>query len=1231
MASIVLATAASAAAGGAASAAGASVATAAISASVGEAVGKIIGSQIDRAILGGHKTKIAGRKGPRLRDLAVQSSAYGEPIAILYGTARIAGNIIWARPINETEITSTSTIGGGKGGSPKVTQSQSQYNYSITLAIAICEGKIDDVIRVWADSKLINPNQGTYRLYKGTETQNVDPLIESFEGSGNTPAYRGLAYVVIEDFPLGEYGNRIPNFSFEVQKKFLKAQDSDTPVEELVKSITLIPGAGEFVYDDLVQYKIPGELVSGNFIQVGNRTRINENNNAGKADGLVALDKLEATFPNLEWVSIVVTWFGDDLDAGNCIIKPGVEYQTGATTSPDEWSVASFSRSTARQITLDGDGSPVYGGTPSDASLLRYIQEIKSRGINVMFYPMFFMDTENKPWRGRVTGSVSDVANFFNKTNGYNAFINHYANLVKDDVDAFVIGSELIGLTSVQDVSDDSFPAVDELVSLAATVKSTVGSVKVTYAADWSEYHHDANGWYNLDPLWASSNIDMVGIDAYFPLTDAPQSGYSEQDIIDGWTSGEGYDWYYSDAGRTTQTALSEEYAWKNIAWWWNNTHTNPDMSTTSWTPQMKKIWFTEYGYPSVDGAANQPNVFYDPNSSESSFPYHSKGRVDFRAQRTAISATEKKWLGSSMIERMFLWTWDARPFPFWPDLTNIWSDGAMWKTGHWVQGKMGMSSLAAIIADLCGRTGLSEGDIDVSGITDLVDGFVLNDQIEARDAIDILRKAYFFDAVESENKIKFVSRGGSNVASITEDDLLPQESGNLIETTRIQELELPQKIDVNYLNKITHYQTGNQHSQRLTTNSIGVETIGMPLVLSDQEAKVIADKSLFSAWIGRTSYSFDLPIKYARLEPTDIIDVTINGVSHIMRIVDTHFGVPGIVKIQAIEEDVSIYDFYNEPGDVTAQTNVVEDVGQTILSLMDLPALPSDSEDKSYLRIAVSGQEAAWKGSVVYRSDDDGANYQQLVSIESAATMGYSTTALADGPVDLFDSANSVTISLYGSNTLSSVTEIALLNGANTAKLGNEIIQFQTATLISPGKYSLTNLLRGRLGTSWAISGHSDSEEFILLDNKMVKEAIPDAMVGLSRKYKAVSVGKTLNDAIAEDFTYNALSLKPYAPVSISGTRDGSLNLTISWLRCTRINGQWKDYVDVPLGEKSEAYEVDIMSESTVIRTISNLSSETASYSASDQIADFGSEQASILVNIYQLSESVGRGYAGI
>ena len=1163
--------------------------------------------------------------GRRLSNFRVQSSAYGETIPVVYGTTRIAGNIIWSRPIQET---ATTTSQGGKGSSPGTTRTE--YSYSATLAIAICEGEIDEVLRVWIDSKLIDPVEfsGSYTLYTGASDQAVDPVIEGFEGVGNVPAYRDLAYVVIEDFPLGDFGNRIPNFTFEVKRRVLVSDLTDTPVEDLIKSMIMIPGSGEFVYDTQIQQKVSGELVGSTFVQQEVRSRINHHNNDNKANALVALDQLEATCQNLEWVGVVVTWFGNDLDAGNCTILPGVEFDSGAITEPESWNVGNFTRSTAHLITQDGNGNPVYGGTPDDDSIIRYLDELKNRGYNIMFYPMFFMDTANKPWRGRVTGSSSDTSNFFTKTNGYNAFINHYANLVVGKVDAFVIGSELIGLTSVQDI-DDSFPAVDELISLAATVKSTLGGgVKVTYAADWSEYHHEVNGWYNLDPLWASANIDFIGIDAYFPLTDTPQNGYDTQDVIDGWTSGEGYDWYYSDPQRTVQTSLSQEYAWKNIQWWWENQHVNPDMVTTAWVPESKPIWFTEYGFPSVDGATNQPNVFYDPNSSESAFPYHSRGIVDFQAQRTGLEGTELKWKDSTMIERMFIWTWDARPFPFWPDLHSVWTDGDLWPTGHWVQGKLGLSNLGAIVADLCRRAGLVDSQFDTTRLTDLVYGFVLDDRIAVVDAIHILRAAYFFDAVESDGVLTFIKRGGAVMQSLTENDLVPLSNDQLAEVLREKEINLPQKVDVMYISKSFNYQVGNQHGQRLTAQSDELFTLNLPIIMTDQYAKYIADVTLYNRWMERNHYVLQLPINYAALEPTDVIEVILDNITHRIRITDTYMETAGVMQVQGVAEDVSVYDFGNQAGDITSEPDIIVPVGDTQLELLDLPALPSDDPMQGALRYAVSGLEEGWQGSVVYRSDDGGTSYLPMATLTDSAVIGMATNALGDAAAQLFDEANSVTVIVLGSE-LESVSELAVLNGANVALLGNEVIQFKTATLVAPGKYTLSGLLRGRLGTEHAIAGHAAGESFVLLDSRLEKVVMPNHLIGLERYYKPVSVGHTLTQTTAQSFTYQGVGLKPWSPVHLTGGRDGSSNLTIDWVRRTRVGGDWRDGVDIPLGEETEAYEVDIMDGSNVVRTIS-VSTNQASYSAAEQTTDFGSPQSNVDIKVYQLSAVVGRGYEG-
>ena len=1201
-------------------------------AKIGSLIGSTLGSFIDSNARGGGK--LASIHGSRLADLAVQSSAYGKMIPIIYGTVRIGGNIIWSQNIKETITTSTSSAGGGgKGGGGKVSQTSSQYSYSATLAVAVCEGEISEILRIWADAKQLDISQYTIRIYKGSETQMPDSLISAIEGASKTPAYRGLCYVVFEDFPLADFGNRIPNFSFEVKKKALYADYNNQTVEEMITGVTMIPAGGEFVYDTVVDYKVNGSQVGANFLQQGNQNRLNMHNASGKANSLLSLDQLKDTLPNVGWISVAVAWFGDSLDVSGCNITAGVEYQENATTTPNIWSVAGFTRSTARLIT-QVNNAPQYGGTPDDASLLRYLDELKNRGYKILFYPLIFMDISGKPWRGELTGSPSAVHNFFTKTNGYNAFINHYANLVKTKVDAFAIGSELIGLTKLSS-SAGVYPAVNELVSLAGSVKSIMGTgVKITYAADWSEYHHTAGGWYNLDSLWASSNIDFIGIDAYFPLTDSTTTSYDIDIVKAGWTSGEGYDWYYTDTNRTTKATLSAPYAWKNIGWFWNNTHTNPNGQTTAWTPQSKKIWFTEYGFPSVDLATNQPNVFYDPSTSGSALPYHSKGRVDLRSQRVGIAATEQQWKNSTMVERMFAWTWDARPFPYYPDLTGVWTDGSVWKTGHWLQGKMGVSNLAAIVQDLCLRSGLNASDIDVSHISEMLDGFVLNNQQTIRDAIEPLKTAYFFDAVESDNILRFVPRGGDTALIIDEQDILPitnNGKNELVKITRTQEIELPKRVSILYLNRLANYQTGTQYSQREVTTSREISSIDLPIVLSDQLAKNIADTLLFSDWVGRTAYSFDLPIKYAQLDPADIISLNTNGFTHRMRVVSTYIGGASSVRLSAVAEDISTYDFYNSAG---SSDSVILSENQapaiTKLEFLDIPLLPTDDANIAVLRMAGLGLSNGWGGGVVYRSDDGGANYARFGSITSPATIGSSVDVLGIATANVFDEKNSVTVLLMGASQLQSVSELAVLNGANAVLLGSEIIQFKTATLISEGKYKLSGLLRGRLGTEWATSTHQAGERFVMLDSSLDKETVANNMIGAVRQYKAVSVGSSLSSVIAQDFTYNAVAFKPYSPAQITGNRDASGNLTINWIRRTRTGGDLRDFVDVPLGEVSEKYDVEIISGASVVRSYLGLSTPTTTYTSSQQIADFGSVQASVLLRIYQVSGAVGRGYGG-
>jgi hypothetical protein len=189
---------------------------------------------------------------------------------------------------------------------------------------------------------------------------------------------------------------------------------------------------------------------------------------------------------------------------------------------------------------------------------------------------------------------------------------------------------------------------------------------------------------FNLDPLWASKDIDFIGIDAYFPVTESVLSAITPEEIALGWTKGEGYDYYLDNIDRNIKHPLKKAYAWKNLRYWWENIHKNPNQIVTAWIPRSKPIWFTEFGFPSIDKAPNQPNVFFDPKCIDGGVPHYSNGEIDFSIQRRAIRAFLEYWNTQEYIEQMFLWTWDARPYPTWPHM-NVWRDGHLWEKGRWV------------------------------------------------------------------------------------------------------------------------------------------------------------------------------------------------------------------------------------------------------------------------------------------------------------------------------------------------------------------------------------------------------------------------------------------------------------------------------------------------------------------------------------------------------------------
>ena len=420
-------------------------------------------------------------EGPRLEASQVLSSHEGAAVPQAFGRVRLSGEVIWATRFREVQ---SSEEQGGKG-QPSTTVVS--YAYLANFALALCEGEIGGIGRIWADGRLLDNDRVAYRLHRGTEDQFPDSLIEAKqrEIGSEAPAYRGTAYIVFEGFPLGEYGNRIPQIGVEVLRPV-------GPMAHGVRAVSIIPGSTEFGYDPKPVVADAGGLA---------RDRLNDHTTLAATDWTASLDQLEASCPNVERASLVVAWFGTDLRAGSCAIEPRVETRERRLTQGSPWRVAGRSRA---QVSLVSrvDGRPAYGGTPSDDAVRRAIADLHARGLAVTFNPFVLMDVPAGnpagqpayPWRGRIEPQdvVADCAAF---EAAYRPMVLHYARLCAGaGVDLFVLGSELRGLTRAR-APDGSYPFVGALRRLAADVRAILGpGVRLSYGADWSEYSNHRGG-----------------------------------------------------------------------------------------------------------------------------------------------------------------------------------------------------------------------------------------------------------------------------------------------------------------------------------------------------------------------------------------------------------------------------------------------------------------------------------------------------------------------------------------------------------------------------------------------------------------------------------------------------------------------------------------------------------------------------------------------------------------
>ncbi|MGQ2949184.1 MAG: baseplate multidomain protein megatron [Agrobacterium sp.] len=1240
-----------------------------VGAIIGQAAGALAGNAVDRALLSSGRTV----SGARLSTARIPGADEGAAVNRLYGTARIGGTLIWATRFEESiEVERR----GGKGNrGPKV----ETYRYFANLAIGLCEGEAAMVRRIWADGREVDLTGIEMRFYPGSETQLPDPLIEAKQGSGNAPAFRGLAYVVFERLPLDGYGNRIPLMQFEVVRPVGR-------LEKSIRAITVIPGATEHGYAT-----VPVSERTG----MGQSRIMNRNGLTAATDWQAAIDELQALCPNLQSVALVVSWFGTDMRAGECRILPGVEVAArDGETAP--WSVAGLPRGEAHPVSHHG-GGPAYGGTPDDESVLQAIADLKSRGLKVCLYPFVMMDVpagnglpdpygkgeqDAYGWRGRITcfpapgrpGSPDrnaaarrEVERFCHREEGYRRMVLHYAALTAKagGVDAFLIGSELCGLTRLRD-ENDAFPFVEELVRLAGDVRAIMGpAVKLTYAADWSEYfgHQPADGsgdvFFHLDPLWASHDIDAIGIDNYMPLSD-----WRDEDVANGnpdgmagaddasafrraITAGEGFDWYYaSDADRAARRrtpitdGLSKKpwvFRYKDIGNWWENLHYDRvrgvEKSTpTAWVPGSKPIWFTELGCPAVDKSAARPNVFPDPKSAENAFPYFSRRNRADSQQRRFLEAHLDHWDqgDAAMVDdnRVYLWTWDARPFPAFPQNGAVWSDGGNWRTGHWLNGRLGTATLADTIAAILTDHGFSA--FDVSAVSGDMTGYVQGDVTSARNLLEPLMAAFQLDVAEDGGTLRFRSRNTAVLPARDISVLADLDDEPLWSENRGHDSDFAAEAVLTSFNPTLDYEQASARSRRIDNAGSRVMRLDLNAALPAETAQAAVEAVLRDNRQARRTVRLALPPADITLEPGDCIRLLEDAFPQappgrflVSRIED---GAVRQVEARAFSAALSASAGVADERR-TGGANGAEGFAPEVLFL-DLPYHDGVAPERS-ARIAAFARP--WRPIVVSASSGT-EGYRQRAVFDQPAMIGALAMPLLPGPSGRFDRKNTVLIDLpFGG--LGSANELSVLNGENriAIKAANgvwEIVAFAKAEEIAPKRWRLSVLLRGLAGTEDGSAASAPAgAPAVMLDAAVQPLGLAASERGRRLNWIVEAAGKAGASAGPFAFEGGLRAQMPLSPVHLSGERkkDGVL---VQWKRRSRMEADGWDASDIPLDEPFERYRVEVL-EGEAVKRMAEVSEPLWFYPVAAERTDFPVLRDHISVRVRQLGRAVPLGVA--
>jgi hypothetical protein len=468
---------------------------------------------------------------------------------------------------------------------------------------------------------------------------------------------------------------------------------------------------------------------------------------------------------------------------------------------------------------------------------------------------------------------------------------------------------------------------------------------------------------------------------------------------------------------------------------------------------------------------------------------------------------------------------------------------------------------LGDVVMDLCRRAGLTPDMVDVSELyDDVVPGYKIASDNGVDTQLGPLKQAFFFDPTEFDRKLHFYKRGRDVVAMVTYNDLV--DDGEVaMKQTRVQEDKLPSVVHVTHLDPAGAY-AKNKQTYRRKSNLVKAkaeEKIEFDMVLTADQAADVALKTLKMDWHELMSYAWALPIGFTALVPADVIDFAAKDGS-IQRIrITSRNEDGGILKFEGKQDAGPLTYGSHASGNPLPypQSTTPGLIGETRLELLNIPVL-RDQDDELGIYVAIAGNSSAWYGAQILLSTDGGVNYFEAFRGSLPATMGETETALeAEVSAEYQDNQ---TFDVAMNFPLESTTPETLLSNYNRMVVGDEILQFQTATPLGDNRFRLSGLVRARYNTQpevWPVG-----TRVVLLDSSVVFLQAQRWMLGLELLFKPVSFGLTEDESVPTAYTFEqAMSQWEWAPTHVTAVRDGADAVTVDWIPRPRLGVETGPY----------------------------------------------------------------------